>query len=674
MPKKHRPSWGFLWVFEKNIIGIILEQNMDHFSLWEHALAALQNEIPQASFDTWMRDTKPISLKVGVMIIAARNVYARDWLESRMTDVGERILSELAGTAIKIRFVAEDAEADPETEAQQEETRSEAGFDAEVVDATRYQDEVHPERVVVLPGYALRLLENGDLTPKQMSLWMGFRQAVYAQRRQGEETVRNIPHWEVMRFAMMSRASYFRELRGQTDIAGGLVEKIESGSMGDANCYRVHVAPRLTSRDCTVIQSILTAEVAQAGTYDEGCQSALAALKSLTDRNPAEYLDTEVTTASSQPRTVIEIVRGVIGWKGDMPHELADEAERLTDRILRAFGQVVITHYFLTHVVPALGFSHAQAWTIIMLRDRCWFDYETHTQHDFAIVSGGLGTLAKWVGASRRSMERWLAQPEFAAFVQSVQFESQDEIRPQQGEIFRVRHAELLAPEVEHVRLGNGQSETLGDDKMRLGLRQSETQSYDKMRLGLRQNETLFKTSIKPLLNPYQPQKSPPMPPQGKPQDGRGESAAGRGSDAYWNFAALCVNNAVQPGSKAALLKKFSPNGIKKLSQGFVSWLLYAFVSERVKDPTGLVIRRLLSEVHAGAGGDFDRLAAFPPWRLKLLMAGGKDDSSLEAEIYRLLRFDHLLPEHKRDLYRRLFGESFNPNTQKIPPQQGAST
>jgi hypothetical protein len=87
------------------------------------------------------------------------------------------------------------------------------------VDATRYRDEVHPDHIVMLDAYCLRLMEQGDMTPKEMSLWVGFRQAVWRQWKIGQGTVRNIPHWKAMEFAMMSRASYFRELSGKTAAA-----------------------------------------------------------------------------------------------------------------------------------------------------------------------------------------------------------------------------------------------------------------------------------------------------------------------------------------------------------------------------------------------------------------------------------------------------------------------
>jgi hypothetical protein len=59
---------------------------------------------------------------------------------------------------------------------------------------TEYRRIVNPDRVVVMPGYSLRLLAHGDLTPRELSLWLAFRQAVYAKGQTAETVTANIPH------------------------------------------------------------------------------------------------------------------------------------------------------------------------------------------------------------------------------------------------------------------------------------------------------------------------------------------------------------------------------------------------------------------------------------------------------------------------------------------------
>ncbi len=237
---------------------------MDFTRAWQIALGQLQMEVPKASFDTWVRDTRALSFENGVLTVGARNAYARDWLESRLTSTVSRLLVGILNAQVRVQFVVND-ESDQERDEQAD--SEPGGFTAEPVDLTRYRDEVHPDRIVLLDAYCLRLLEQGDMTAKQMSLWVGFRQAVWHQWKTGQGTVRNIPHWRVMEFAMMSRASYFRELSGKTFLAGGHVELVPEPApvqyrstdrrMDNANRYRVRMAPRLTRHDCTAYRADL---------------------------------------------------------------------------------------------------------------------------------------------------------------------------------------------------------------------------------------------------------------------------------------------------------------------------------------------------------------------------------------------------------------------------------
>jgi hypothetical protein len=50
------------------------------------------------------------------------------------------------------------------------------------------------------------------------------------------------------------------------------------------------------------------------------------------------------------------------------------------------------------------------------LRDRCWYDHETQTQKEFAVVRGGAEALAGWVGVTPKAVTGWLKDPVFSAF------------------------------------------------------------------------------------------------------------------------------------------------------------------------------------------------------------------------------------------------------------------
>ncbi len=77
--------------------------NADH--AWQTVLGQLQMEMPRASFDTWVRDTKPVSFDSGVMTVAVRNAYARDWLDSRLAASVNRILMTATDSSVTVNFV-----------------------------------------------------------------------------------------------------------------------------------------------------------------------------------------------------------------------------------------------------------------------------------------------------------------------------------------------------------------------------------------------------------------------------------------------------------------------------------------------------------------------------------------------------------------------------------------
>jgi len=77
------------------------------FPEWQSVLSAMQERMPRASFDTWVRDTAPSAwdqdarrLQIGV-----RNTYARDWLETRVKEACAKLVGEIVGGPVEIEFV-----------------------------------------------------------------------------------------------------------------------------------------------------------------------------------------------------------------------------------------------------------------------------------------------------------------------------------------------------------------------------------------------------------------------------------------------------------------------------------------------------------------------------------------------------------------------------------------
>jgi chromosomal replication initiator protein len=78
---------------------------MNSEQAWHSVLAQLQMEMPRASFDTWVRDTRPLSYENGILTVGVRNAYARDWLESRLAGTVSRMLIEILNSNVSVNFV-----------------------------------------------------------------------------------------------------------------------------------------------------------------------------------------------------------------------------------------------------------------------------------------------------------------------------------------------------------------------------------------------------------------------------------------------------------------------------------------------------------------------------------------------------------------------------------------
>jgi chromosomal replication initiator protein len=72
---------------------------------WQSVLGQLQMEMPRASFDTWVRDTKPVSYQDGTLTVGVSNAYARDWLENRLASTVNRLLVGILNSTVDVDFV-----------------------------------------------------------------------------------------------------------------------------------------------------------------------------------------------------------------------------------------------------------------------------------------------------------------------------------------------------------------------------------------------------------------------------------------------------------------------------------------------------------------------------------------------------------------------------------------
>ena len=134
--------------------------------VWKSVLDQLQTEMPRASFETWVRDTKALSNTDGALTVAVRNAYARDWLESRLTSTVNHLLVGILKENVQVNFVVsqddeDSVEVETDVNPQDEEQLDDDAVDISPADYdSAYEQIVRPDRAVYLPGYYRRWLRS----------------------------------------------------------------------------------------------------------------------------------------------------------------------------------------------------------------------------------------------------------------------------------------------------------------------------------------------------------------------------------------------------------------------------------------------------------------------------------------------------------------------------------
>lgn len=79
---------------------------------WNAAYTQLEMQLDRPSFDTWLRDASLLSCEGDVFVIGVRNGYARDMLQHRLYRNVRRVISDIYGQSVELRFEVHKSEAD----------------------------------------------------------------------------------------------------------------------------------------------------------------------------------------------------------------------------------------------------------------------------------------------------------------------------------------------------------------------------------------------------------------------------------------------------------------------------------------------------------------------------------------------------------------------------------
>lgn len=678
---------------------------------WKSVLEQLQTDMPRASFETWVRDTKALSYTDGRLTVAVRNAYARDWLESRLASTVSQMLAGILNENVHVNFVvAQDDEEDVsrvEVEAEDGSQEEEQIHDDDAVDISpaeydsAYEQVVRPDRAVYLPGYFRRWLRS--IGPDLGWMYVSFRQAAYlAGARAGSKSSR-FSGKQLASMCGISERTYWNRVNNPMtwQKLDGLVKVIEGGHEWVKGStprrlprrYTIAMTLPLTPVDTSSLRLWIAAHLVEHG----GVEGVLRAAATTT-------LD-ELIPMDAQPKdedralTVRALLREL--FKDKLADGLLDSlASALQAHIMPQNDLIVISLFFIQHVLPHL--DAGPGWMLILLRDMCYENPQNGEVRNRVRVKGGYAEIAGWLGMSRpRTIWDWFNEKNGPKHKNPELFKNP---------VVRVFLLEVIGPKSEDFARSSRTFDVLLEDLPHEILEAASTDNLPGLTAGRDATFTIGMTplahhrdaafsiavtpfahyldatcmivvtllahhrdaacivksslTLKPNSLTLKPQPSREAEIETTPALPRTGKCGRMGNMAFWDFDFLLSNNSVNPGSKVNLLKTNKKFGrsIASLSAGFVSWLLYAYspVGSKISDPVGLAIKRLCENVSAGAGGDFNRLAKLTPYALRSLfdadMANVDLDESQESGIYNL-NFHDLQAIHKQELYRRLFGD-----------------
>jgi hypothetical protein len=610
---------------------------------WQSVLGQLQQEMPRASFETWVRDTEAQSFENKVLTVSARNAYARDWLESRLTNRIKRILAGILNQTVSVRFVADDS-TEQESKSDEEEPAAEVAI--EPVQWLDYDKIVQPHKQVVVKGYLRRLAM--EIGPKAIWLYIGFHQAAWQVHAAGNEFGLALHSREIMRFSGLPNGTFWRLLKQpatQQHLAG-LVQRVDKpeerrfrrGRDGRPHRapirYQVFMTPRLTRSDASAVHSRLKGLLAKGASMLDALHELMAV-----DNIMALLEPDQAKTEDVQQNTVMDMARLEAGENWSL--EVDRFAQALHRRIINALGDIHITHYFITQIIPEHNLTPAQAWLVTVARDLAFINTRTGERRELVTFKKGYQEMARLIGSKRyKTVQGWL-HPDwilaprggnlarFLVEVETPESNTYPDLRVESmPRTFRVLLDEPLDAN------GSIRLDANGSHRVDANGSISQTQmgalvDADGSHMVDANGSVL--NSFKHPLNTDKKNTSTTQHVHAKPA---------AGAPPFWELEALFEQNDVHPKVQRELLEA------QASVQAFVSWVLYVASpgSGNLSDPLGYTLSRLREHPLREARGIFRQLADLPPAELLGLI------DSTPTQGYELPRpYDHpLAPAWKK--------------------------
>ncbi|WKZ45912.1 MAG: DnaA N-terminal domain-containing protein [Anaerolineales bacterium] len=581
---------------------------------WESVLGQLQLDMPRASFDTWVRDTELLSFEDGVMTVSARNVYARDWLESRLTSTVQRLLIGILNQSVSVRFVVGD---NPQEEMEStDEENDEPEIVIEPVQWLDYDKIVQPHKQIVVKGYLRRL--GTEIGPKAIWLYIGFHQAAWKVYSNEKGSGLALHSREAMRFSGLSFGAFWRSLRHkeiQSELRG-LVQRVDPpgerryrrGRDGRPHRrpvrYQVCMTPRLTRADAAALYARLKELLNSGARLPDALQELLDAEDVMELLSPVELKQSNI-----QFNTVMDMARFEDGET--CSSEIDRLAQELHRRIVNSLGDIHIPHYFITKTIKRFNLTPAQAWLVTVARDMAYLNARTGERREVVTFKRGYLEMAELIGSKRyKTVQAWLNKGWVTEQRGGDLNRFLMEIEPTASTTYSDLRVDTM-PRTYRVLLdepldANGRNRVDADGS------NSRTQMevlVDANGSNMADANGTDLNSFKHPLNTHQENTS-------TTQHACGEKTAEAVAPEFWELETLLQQNDVHPKVQRELLE------VQASVRAFVSWVLYVASpqSGNLSDPLGYAISRLREHPLREARGVFRQFADLPPAELLMLI------------------------------------------------------
>ncbi|MBI9045802.1 MAG: hypothetical protein JEZ06_15025 [Anaerolineaceae bacterium] len=401
---------------ELNNLDVVFPK-LDHpEKIWQWAFGKLQRDLSNAEFETWMQNTEFVRFDDNTFWIGVKNAYAREWLEINLTRSAQTILTDVAGIALKVKFVIWQSKSNLQPDLLQGnngEPINQIETIGVVIDREGdYNKVVKPDKkVVVLPGYFVRHIHR--MGPDLAWMVVGFKQGAYLSRKLENDSY-HIPYSLIADFSGSDVRTIKRRCKKTVtwEKLEGFVEPIDQEKKyyyvdtkgrphQEANKYKVNAIIPLTPVDAKSLQEFLINQQKASGSLSAAIEIAEQTL--LEKIIPWNKNLKEKETG--KPMTVYEVIMGLGGTE--------IEAARIQEHLMPSKDILVISHYFFKWLKKLGSYP---SWIIAVLRDRCY-------GKEVGTASSSFQELADILGISParvRTVQDYFKREDMKRFVQVI--------------------------------------------------------------------------------------------------------------------------------------------------------------------------------------------------------------------------------------------------------------